>query len=450
MTFSIRHRLLWLLLVCLVGLSFGASIVTYFQARADINDLLDYEMRQMVLMLGTHISAHPELSEEPLLRADHDYVVQVWNQRKELLISSRPGRGPDRLLTLGFSQSMGPNGEWRTFAEASGEYSLQIAQPLTHRRELAAGIAVKAMLPVAVIIPLGGFVIWLLVAYGLKPLRIIAKEVETRDPNSLEPIAVAAPLPAEVAPLVSALNGLLKKLDHALCLEKQFIADASHELRTPVSALSLSVDLLEIATAPAEKAEATREVKRSVERMKRLVHQILTMARLDPDFAEAVGVINLSEFIDEIKAEFSGIAAAKSIIFTVRSGGPARVKGDIVSLRALIGNLVDNALRHTPSGGTVTIELDDQNGAPIVRVTDSGPGIPDKVRSRLFTRFARGGSVGDGDGVGLGLAIAKRAAERLGAQLRLQNNPGGKGLAAIIELFQGRISTPKPTCTGRI
>ena len=349
-----------------------------------------------------------------------------------MLFSSRAGRGPDRLLPLGFTEFSAQKEGWRTYTAAAGDYMVQIAQPSAHRRELATGIALRAMLPVAATLPVGGIIVWLLVSYGLKPLRIIAREVETRDPSSLEPIS-AVRLPSEVASLVKALNDLLNRLDHALRLERQFIADASHELRTPVSALSLQVELLETADTPAQRDESIQDIKRSVERVKRLIGQILTMARLDPEFVEREELTDLLEFAREIEEDFSIFAAAKSIALSVRANGRSHLKCDIVSLRALLGNLVDNAVRYTPFGGAVTIELGDQSGAPVIRVIDSGPGIPVDAQSKLFARFSRGDCAEHDHGVGLGLAIAKRAAERLGAQLQFQDKPGGEGLAAIIE-----------------
>ena len=443
MTFSVRRRLFWLLLMSLVGLSAGASIVTYLQARSDVNNLLDGEMEQMTHMLGVHITAHPELSQEPLLQVEYDSVVQIWDKGEKLLFSSLPGDGPDRLLPPGFSHFSARHGGWRTYTAGAGDYMVQVAQPSTHRRELAAGIALRAMLPVAATLPVGGVIVWLLVTYGLKPLRLIAREVESRDPSSLEPIS-AIRLPTEVAPLVNALNDLLNRLGRALRLERQFIADASHELRTPVSALSLQVELLETAGTPAERDDSIQDIKRSIERVKRLIGQILTMARLDPEFVESAETIDLLEFVREIEANFSIVATAKSITLHVHSNGQRRINinCDAVSLRALLGNLVDNAVRYSPSGGAVTMELDDQNGTAVIRVIDSGPGIPEEARSKLFARFSRGDCAEQDHGVGLGLAIAKRAAERLGVKLELKDRPGGKGLAAIIEFPHTAISIP--------
>lgn len=304
MKFSIRQRLMWALLLAIFALSIAASIATYLQARSDINALLDYEMKQMALTLSMHISAHPELAEESLLRVEHDFVTQVWGKQQQLLFSSRPGIGPDRMMPEGFSNFGDSGNIWRTFTAIAGDYALQVAQPQSLRRRMAADIALRAMVPVLAIIPIGGLIIWLVVGYGLRPLRMIAQEVESRDPASLQLIEPVR-LPSEVAPLVTSLNDLLGRLDHALKFEREFIADASHELRTPVTALNLQLGLLETASTAQERDESIQDLKRGVERMRRFIEQILTLARLDPENTEKMGLIDIPALIRDIHEDYA-------------------------------------------------------------------------------------------------------------------------------------------------
>ena len=432
MKFSIRLRLMWTLLLAIFALSIGASIAAYMQARAEVNTLFDYEIQQMTLTLSMHISAHPKLTEEPLLRVEHDFVTQVWGRQHQLLLSSHPGRGPNRVMPEGFSNFGDSDKGWRTFTAIAGDYVLQVAQPQSLRRRMAADIALKAMVPVLAIIPIGGLIIWLVVGYGLKPLRVIAREVEARDPGSLRLIE-ATKLPSEVAPLVTSLNDLFGRLDQALKFEREFIADASHELRTPVTALSLQVGLLETASTAKERDESIQDLKHGVERMRRLIEQILTLARLDPDNSENTGLIDITLFIREMHEDYARVAAAKSINFKVSTEDQVTVRGDLASLTALIRNLLDNAVRYTPLGGVVTIQVDThQRAAPQIQISDSGPGIPAEIREKVFSRFFRADHASDNTGTGLGLAIAKRAAERLGASLQLEDVPGGTGLTVLI------------------
>lgn len=431
MKFSIRQRLMWALLLAIFALSIAASIATYLQARSDINALLDYEMKQMALTLSMHISAHPELAEESLLRVEHDFVTQVWGKQQQLLFSSRPGIGPDRMMPEGFSNFGDSGNIWRTFTAIAGDYALQVAQPQSLRRRMAADIALRAMVPVLAIIPIGGLIIWLVVGYGLRPLRMIAQEVESRDPASLQLIEPVR-LPSEVAPLVTSLNDLLGRLDHALKFEREFIADASHELRTPVTALNLQLGLLETASTAQERDESIQDLKRGVERMRRFIEQILTLARLDPENTEKMGLIDIPALIRDIHEDYARIAAAKSIDFKVSTEDQVIVRGDLASLEALVRSILDNAMRYTPPGGVVTLQINNQHARPQIRVTDTGPGIPVDIREKVFSRFFRADHASDNMGTGLGLAIAKRAAERLGASIQLEDGPGGTGLNVLI------------------
>lgn len=431
MKISIRLRLMWALLLAIFALSIAASVAAYLQARSDVNTLFDYEIQQMTLTLSMHISAHPKLTEEPLLRVEHDFVTQIWGRQHQLLLSSRPGLGPNRVMSEGFANFGESDKGWRTFTAIAGDYVLQVAQPQSLRRQMAADIALKAMLPILAIIPIGGLVIWLVVGFGLKPLRMIAREVETRDPNSLRLIE-ATKLPSEVAPLVTSLNALFGRLDHALKFEREFIADASHELRTPVTALSLQVGLLETASTAQERDESIQDLKRGVERMRRLIEQILTLARLDPENTEKMGLIDIMALIRDIHEDYVRIATTNAIDFTVNTEDQVIVKGDLTSLTALIRNILDNAMRYTPAGGVVTLHVNNQHVTPQIRITDSGPGIPVDLREKVFSRFFRADHASDNMGAGLGLAIARRAAERLSASLQLEDGPEGNGLTVLI------------------
>ena len=432
MTFSIRGRLLWSLLFAIAVLGASASVVTYQRATSDINELFDHEMKQMTYALGMHISAHPELAQEPLLREDHDFLTQVWGPKGELLASSHGHRGPDQLLSPGFSEVAGSGERWRTYTARAGEYTLQVAQPVAYRQQKAAKIAFNAVVPVAAIVPIGGLIIWLGIGYGLRPLRHITREVQTRDPKSLAPITLGT-LPSEVAPLVRSLNALMARLDHALQLERQFIADASHELRTPATALGLQLDLLESARTPAEHDESIRDIRQGIERMEHLIEQILTLARLDPDIAANIESIDLAPFLEETHSDFLHLAVSKSIDFGLSIDARPTIRGEVPSLRALVRNLLDNALRYTPEGGRVSIALEHADGKAAIKITDSGPGIPEPLREQVFERFFRAHAEGNDSGTGLGLAIAKRAAERLSVRVQLQDGPRGDGLTALVE-----------------
>ena len=433
---SIRARLFWPLLAAVAMLAGAASVAIYERAKSDINELFDYEMKQVVFTLGMHLSSHPDLREEPLLRADHDFVTQVW-RAQVLLVSSRPEYGPDRPLSPGFGTVGRGDTGWRTFTAQAGEYTLQVAQRLSERRQIAANIAFNAVLPAAAMLPLGGLIIWFGIGYGLRPIRVITRELTAREPESLTPVRVTKP-PVEIAPLLGALNGLLARLDHALRRERQFITDASHELRTPATALGLQVDLLESATTPEQREEALRDVRLGVDRMQRLIEQILTLARMDPDNAAVSDTIDVAAFLGDMHAEYVDAAAAKSVALDLAVRARPKINADATALRALVRNLLDNAIRYTPPQGSVAVALDNTPRAVSITITDSGPGIPSALREQVFARFFRKDGNADDGGTGLGLSIANRAADRLGARLTLTDAAQGRGLTAVIELANNR------------
>jgi two-component system OmpR family sensor kinase len=286
-------------------------------------------------------------------------------------------------------------------------------------------------LPLLLLLPLLGVLVWVVVGRGMDPLRRAALEVSQRSPDALQPIAQNG-LPEEVQPLIGSLNGLLGRLSHALEAQRAFVADAAHALRTPVTALQLQIQLLERAQSVDERDAATARLKDGLKRMTHLVEQLLTLARQDP--AQQLRVaqdVPLDALASEVLAEQSVLAEAKSIDLGLARAEPLKVSGDRESLRVLLSNLVDNAIRYTPSGGRVDVAVAIEDGRPVLSVEDSGPGIPPHERARVFDRFYRVES-SDASGSGLGLAIVRNVAERHGAQIELDSGGGGRGLKVSV------------------
>jgi two-component system OmpR family sensor kinase len=247
-------------------------------------------------------------------------------------------------------------------------------------------------------------------------------------------------LPDEVRPLVGALNDLLTRLAAALEHERAFMADAAHELRTPLTALHLQMEMLVRAGSEAERAAAMQTLSAGVQRTIRLVEQLLALARQQPRAEPARVRAALDDLAREVVAELVPLADAKSIDLGISSSQPAFVHGDPDALRTLLRNLVDNAVRYTPSGGRVDVSVEhseqpDQAGTSErraeFRVVDNGPGIPPQERTRVFDRFYRRPGTSP-PGSGLGMAIVKAIADTLGAVVTLDSGPDGRGLAVSV------------------
>ncbi len=286
---SIRRRLLVALLGALLGAGVIAAIATYASARGEVDLLLDEELRQIALSLRDHaqidLQRLQRASDDPELRV----LVQIWDPAFDRPYSSRVIDPLPRLSAEGFATLEHQGRSWRVYATRSGKQAIQVAQPTALRAELAARSAARLLLPVLIVLPFLGLLGWWIVGRGLAPLAVVAQTLSQRDPTSLRPIAVDK-LPIEVQPLVESLNALLQRLDESFDTQRRFAADAAHELRTPLTALTLQIQLAERAQSVDERAIAFERMEQGVKRATRLVQQLLTMARLDPEAAQKPAV----------------------------------------------------------------------------------------------------------------------------------------------------------------
>jgi two-component system OmpR family sensor kinase len=423
---SLRRTLLLALLGAAAVLTLAVAFATYRMARAQIDQIFDDHLEQLARVVRDRA-----LGDRPPDAEDLDFVVQVWNQEGARLYVSRADLSlPDR-AQLGFSVVPTDHGDFRVYSALIGARIIQVAQPLRVREERAAAAAARTLLPVAVLLPLLALAIWSIVARGLEPLGRLAGAVAARTPSALEPVTEEA-APAEVLPLVRALNGLLARLGSALAAQRAIVADAAHELRTPLAALRLQAQLVERAQDDAERSRALSDLSAGLERATRVVQQILTLARQEPGAPAAPRQpVALGELLGRVVAEHALLAESRGIdLGATRIDEGATVQGDPAALHTLLSNLVDNALRATPSGGRVDVACGVDGGCPFLSVSDTGQGIPAAERERVFDRFYRRAGAREG-GSGLGLAIVKAVAERHHARVLL-GDAGGGGLAARV------------------
>ena len=280
---SIRRELVVLLSLGLVALVIVAASATYMRARAEANELFDYQLRETAASLAGVPLAGVPLAGAPSALAAHDdeLVLQVWDRNGVRIFLSRPQQALPQYAQLGFNTIATDTGEWRVFSLLAGERVLQVAQPMRVRRELAASMALRTIVPLLGVVPLVALLVWFGIARGLRPLREVANAVAARSPRTLDPVAEAG-LPAEIRPLVRALNGLLGRLDRAQGAQRAFIADAAHELRTPLTAVDLQVQLAERAASESERKAALAALKLGLARATHLVEQLLALAREEP------------------------------------------------------------------------------------------------------------------------------------------------------------------------
>ena len=357
-------------------------------------------------------------------------MVQVWESARGIVLASRRDRQLPIILRTGFHDVSVTGSRFRVYSLAQGPRLIQVAQPMALRAERSAEIALRNTIPYAILLPLTLLLAWLTVGRGLRPLERLAGELRGRSHESLAPLGLEG-LPGEVRPLVENLNDLLARLERALRAQRSFVADAAHELRSPMTALRLQLDLAEQSVDAQARADALAALRGGLERSIRLVEQLLTLARLDPEAPARAEPVDLAGVAREVVAQRAVIAGNAGVDLGLAGTQTARVRGDAEVLAILLGNLVDNALRYTPRGGRVDVAVRRDGTRVILEVVDDGPGIPATERERVFDRFYRGDGR-DSTGSGLGLAIVKRVAERHGAEVRLEDGPQERGLAVRV------------------
>jgi len=419
---TLRYRLLIVVLGVALATTLAATGATYYWARHEIDELLDYQLRQQALalrdkayLLGNVTVVEPD--------PEQHVVIQLWDRRGVLRYLSHRAVDIQRPLRYGYANVRGSGEDWRVYATQLGPWIVQLAQPLELRRGIAASAAWRILLPLLAMLPLLTAAMWWIVGRVLAPITALAGAISRRE-NALEPLA-ADGLPGEVALMVRALNDLIARLKDVLARQQDFMADAAHELRTPLTAISLQSQLLERAASPTESAEALAELKRGIARSTHLVERLLTLARLDAaSEREAASPIDLGALVDASLVNARLRAQARGITLTARVESALHIDGIEPQLQSLVDNLLDNALRYTPRGGRVHVELTARRHGAVLEIADSGPGIPAAERARIFDRFYRvPGTVQEGSG--LGLAIVRRVADLHGATVEVGDADGG-------------------------
>jgi len=301
---------------------------------------------------------------------------------------------------------------------------VRIAETRSRRTGLANEMLLSMVVPQILLIAMAAAVVWVGVVLGLRPLEAVRTSVLTRSPQDLSRVPLAG-VPGEVRPLLVAINDLLERLDRVLTVQRRFVADAAHQLKTPVAALLAQIELAVREKDPARTREQLQSINTGLERLARLMSQLLSLARNEPEGANVVSLrpIDLASVALDAASAWVPEALKRRIDLGFEGGDAVvTVKGDAIRLRELLDNLLDNAVRYSNEGGRVTVRVDSEP-RPAVHIADDGPTIVDEDRERIFERFHRVlGSPGDGSG--LGLAIAQEIAQAHAAQIVLSPDSG--------------------------
>ncbi|OXS13715.1 two-component sensor histidine kinase [Zobellella denitrificans] len=367
----------------------------------------------------------------------HQYESKLYFQLLDargrlLLRSPEAPTEPIAPLQPGFMMVSGQGHDWRTFTLQDAEHGrwLLVAERDDVRGELASKLALRAILPALLSLPLLLLLLWWLVAQGLRPLRQLTQGLSRRHPANLSPLPTGKV--RELQPLTRELNRLMQALADTLEREQQFTDEAAHELKTPLAVLRIHVENALAAREPDRRDQSLHKALQALARSDRLIQQLLTQARLDNQQAAELVPLQLDRLLRDTVAELAPLALEKGQQLSLNAASAAPCQGQPVLLGLLFGNLLDNAIRYTPPGGTIAVTLERQAAHYLVTIGDTGPGIPESQLPRLWERFFRGNPQ-QGDGAGLGLAIVRRAASLHQAGIEIRNRAGG-GLQVQVSL----------------
>jgi two-component system, OmpR family, sensor kinase len=427
---SLRARLLWLLGTAIALVAVMQATVAYRTARAEADDLFDYQMQQMALSLrtGLPVTVVPGGVINAEGEAQEGFVVQVWTVDGLQVFRSNQRAALPQRATLGFSSVSVSGSTWRIYAVASSSHVIEVAQDMAVRRAMAGALALRTIAPIALLAPVLMLLMWWAVSASFTPVERVRQQVAARRADDLTPVAEDG-LPFEVQALIHELNLLFTRLKQAFEAQQHFVADAAHELRSPLTALRLQVQALGRAGDSEARDRAVVRLVAGIDRATHLVEQLLVLARHQAGTMQAVPPepVALAELARLELADAAAAARDAQVDIGLVHGDDARVSGQREALRILVRNLIENAIKYAPRGGRVDVEVRREGEQAVLRVDDSGAGIAPADRPRVLDRFYRVAGA-QAPGSGLGLAIVKAIADMHGATLALGQAPQLGGL----------------------
>jgi two-component system, OmpR family, sensor kinase len=406
------------------------GISSYHLALVGVDALLDDRLSNVAVRIRDVYEAAIPHRSEGSGNAD-DIVVQVWTSEHK-----SPARTTDSTVEFnrnspgGFSDQVVNHEAWRVYTLVAYNEVIQVAQRTETRERMAEASAVRALMPILVLVPAVWIAVYFCVRRAFGVLDRLGRRVQGIDSANLVPLP-ASGLPVELEPFVTSINHMIERLDVSMRLERDFISDAAHELRTPLTALKLQADNLQGDIVPRNR-ERFQALRHGIDRTATLVAQLLQLARADAQISTAApSALEVTDVVSAVVSELLPIATQKRIDIGAEELMPVKICATESDLRAVVKNLVGNALRYTPAGGAVDLRVHECEGAARIEVTDTGPGIPDELLPRVFDRFFRVSQSVEGSG--LGLAIVRAIVLRYGGSVTLSNrDDGASGLRAEV------------------
>jgi two-component system sensor histidine kinase QseC len=433
---SLQNRLLLLVLGFAVAVWLGAAVITWRDAQHELGELLDGHLAQAAALLLVQAQGdHDDVSDTPVLHKYAPQVVfQVFVEGRLITRSSNAGQQPLSDQVEGFSTVRREDGElWRVVAthEKHHAVTVLVGEKIASRQSILWALMRSLLRPLLFALPLFGLTLWWSVRKGLAPIRGLRDTLERRAPNAADPVSTAG-MPRELQPLVLTLNGLFARIDHMVQSERRFTADAAHELRTPIAAIRAQAQVaMGAGDDVAERNHALQTTLAGCDRASRLVDQLLTLARLEASPDAKPAPVDLSAVVRRVAGELAPTALGQKQEIAVLAEAPCAVAANEVLLGVLVRNLVDNALRYSPSGARVEVSVSTDSDGAHLQVQDSGPGMSDEAIGHLGERFFR--VLGNEQtGSGLGWSIVRRLLLVFGAQAQIGRSTELGGLSVAV------------------
>jgi two-component system, OmpR family, sensor histidine kinase QseC len=433
--FSLQQRLITRTLGGVLVVWIATAAFVWFEAQHEVDELLDAHLAQSAALLVVQQNATPD-DDEPLLDAPtlhkyaHRVAYQVFDEDRLVMHSPNVAHTPMAQHTQGFETLTLADGKsWRVFAAPGRGRDVQIyvAERLDSRHEILRAVLHAFLPPLTIALPLLLIGLWWNVRSGLQPLQRLRQVLLKRDTQTLDPVSLPE-TPQEVQPLLDALNDLLQRLAQRMETERRFTADAAHELRTPIAAIRAQAQVaLSSATNDTVRQQALQDTLIGCDRASRVVEQLLTLARVEGPQDVASEPFRLDQLAQNILADFTPEALRRDQTLELLASEPLQVNGQSTLWHILLRNLIDNALRYSPTGATVRIQAQRlESGQMEVTVQDSGPGLSPDDLARLGERFFRVlGTSAMGSGLGWSIVRHIAALQQIDVQVGKSSELGG-------------------------
>ena len=434
---SLQVRLSGWIAAVIAVLALAAGVFSFGMAFQEANELQDDQLHQIAILANSHnllLSPRDAAAIDTEIDPESRVILQVLQPADA---TSKPGNStldlpgnlPDGIQTVTVNDET-----WRILVKPLDTgIRIAVGQQTSVRNEIARNSAMRTLLPFVILIPILLLLVSELIRQMFKPVKQLALDLDQRDPQDLREVAHDH-VPSEIHPFVIAINQLLSRVAQSMAVQRRFLADAAHELRSPLTALSLQAERLASSDLSTQARQRLDALQSGLQRSRQLLDQLLSLARAQESVKDQSVTVSVRRIVHQVMEDLMPLAQAKNIDLGMVGEKDTNLRVSEIDLKTLLKNLLDNAIHYTPKDGRIDLHIRSFMGRKILQIEDTGPGIPEEERERVFDPFYR--ILGNDEvGSGLGLSIVKAIADRLGAEVTLQyvNEKKKAGLSVVVE-----------------